>query len=62
MVFSQWEYIEYIIYTTKRINILYIRNIVDISGALFILTIQFQYTQTQYKEGARDVINVKVCE
>ena len=30
-------------------------NNVDISGALFILRIQYKFTQTQYEEGARDV-------
>ena len=33
-------------------------NIVDISGALFMLRIQYEYTQTQWEEGARDVNNI----
>ena len=37
-------------------------NIVDISGALFILRTQFQYTQNQFEEGARDVNNILVPE
>ena len=35
-------------------------NIVDITDALFILRIQFEYTQTQCDEGARDVKNIWV--
>ena len=27
----------------------------DISGALYTLRIQYSYTQTQFKDGARDV-------
>ena len=35
-------------------------NIVDISGALFILRIQDEYTLTQCEEGARDVNYIQV--
>ena len=28
---------------------------IDITGALFLLRIQYEYTQTQYDEGASDV-------
>ena len=33
-------------------------NIVDISGALFMLRIQYEYTQIKFDEGARDVNNI----
>ena len=36
----------------------YLPNIDAISGALFTLRIQFEYTQTQCDEGARDGINI----
>ena len=36
----------------------HISNIVAISGALFTLRIQYEYTQTQYDEGARDGTNI----
>ena len=36
----------------------HISNIVAISGALFTLRIQYEYTQTQYDEGARDGIDI----
>ena len=37
-------------------------NIVDISCAIFILRIQYEYTQTQFEVGARDVNNIWVAE
>ena len=37
----------------KRLNA--IQKNVDISGALFLLRIQFKFTQTQCEEGTRDV-------
>ena len=37
---------------------LHYKNIVDISGALFIMRIQYLCTQIQCEEGARDVNNV----
>ena len=35
-------------------------NIADISGSLYILRIQCEFTQTQCEEGARDVSNIGV--
>ena len=35
-------------------------NSADISGALFIFKIQYEFTQTQCEEGARDVNNIWV--
>ena len=35
-----------------------VQNIADLSGNLFTLRIQYDYTQTQYKEGAREVNNI----
>ena len=37
----------------------HIANIDAISGVLFTLRIQYEYTQTQYDEGARDGIDIK---
>ena len=36
----------------------HIQNIDAISGALFTLRIQYEYTQTQCNEGAKDVNNI----
>ena len=36
----------------------HIPNIVDISGAIFTLRIQYEYTQTQCNEGARYGIDI----
>ena len=37
-------------------------NIHDISGALFTLRIQYEYSQTQCNEGARDGIDIWYIE
>ena len=43
--------------TTKNLYP-HITNVVDISGALFTIKIQNEYTQTQCDEGAKDVNNI----
>ena len=46
----------------SRIINLWDSNIADISGALFILRHQYEYSRTRCEVGARDVNNIWVAE
>ena len=49
--------LSYIVFKNMLYN-LWDSTIVDLSGALFIWRIHYEYTRTQCEEGARDVNNI----